>query len=83
MAGISASVGETGKNSTADVAIVQLLLHLVKNSLGAPYYPSPYSGKYDAPTKIALTGFVGARALIEPGSVAPSDRKRFAGSLKK
>ena len=57
MVSIDGSVGEGGTNAKHDVAIVQLMLHLIKNAKGAPYYGAAYSGKYDTGTKDALAAF--------------------------
>lgn len=57
MVSIDGSVGDGGANAKHDVAIVQLMLHLIKNAKGASYYAGNYSGTYDTGTKDALAAF--------------------------
>lgn len=45
MSSISDSVGADGKNEIQDVALVQAMLKLIKNSKGTPYFSDPYTNK--------------------------------------
>ena len=51
------SVGDTGANAKHDVALVQLMLRLAKNSKGVSYYGTNYTGAYDTATKTAIAAF--------------------------
>jgi len=57
MAEIKGTVGDGGANAKHDVALVQLMLRLVANKKGVPYYNQAYTGTYDTATKDALAAF--------------------------
>jgi hypothetical protein len=64
MPDIKDSVGEGGANRTHDVAMVQLMLRLVKDSKQAPYLSSDYDGSYGPATKSAIIAFQKDQQLI-------------------
>jgi hypothetical protein len=72
MAGLTGSVGENGKNARPDVALVQFMLAVARDANGRAYYGTPYSGHYDAGTKLAIAALLGAKpqAVIAPDSSA-------------
>jgi hypothetical protein len=57
MPNITGSVGEKAANKSHDVALVQAMLRIVKNSKGTPYLTSNYDGSYGGGTKTAITSF--------------------------
>ena len=57
MADIKDTVGETAKNNTHDVTLVQAMLKVVKNTAGAAYLKSNYDGTYGPDTKQAIIDF--------------------------
>lgn len=87
---IKDSVGEGASNAVHDVAMVQLMLHVVKNAKGAPYLTQDYSGTYDAATKNAILSFQTDHKLIEAtpapaagagqAKAAKFDKKSFIGA---
>jgi hypothetical protein len=65
MVGLTGSVGENGKNARPDVALVQFMLAMARDSNGRPYYGTPYTGSYDAGTKLAIAAFLPTGVLGE------------------
>lgn len=56
MPDITNSVGEAGTNKVHDIALVQAMLRVVKNSKGQPYIAS-YDGIYGGQTRAAIINF--------------------------
>ncbi len=70
MVDIAGSVGDGGVNAKSDVAIVQLMLRLIKNAKGVPYYSANYTGSIDAATNTALTAFQKDQKIALPDAKA-------------
>ena len=75
MPSITDSVGENGRNAAHDVAIVQFMLKVLKNSAGLPYFAGGHSDSSGNSTVRALVAFqAGGGAggepagLVRPGS---------------
>jgi hypothetical protein len=54
---ITSSVGDGAVNKTHDVALVQAMLRIVKNSKSVPYLAGNYDGSYSGQTKDAIVAF--------------------------
>jgi hypothetical protein len=68
---IKRSVGEGGNNDMQDVALVQVLLRIIKDSRGRPYYNDVVSGHHNGETKKAIIAFQNAHGLASaPGAAA-------------
>lgn len=81
MATIDGSVGDGGTNAKHNVAIIQLMLHLVKNAKGQPYYAGAYSGTYDPGTKTALAQFQKDQKIATWTAKAPAPNAEKAGCV--
>jgi hypothetical protein len=67
---ITGSVGDSAANKTHDVALIQAMLRIVKNSKGTSYFTGNYDGTYGNTTKDAITAFQNDNAAtIKPGQV--------------
>ena len=78
MPNITNTVGHDGKNLGHDVAIVQFMLKVLKTSLRAPYFGSPYTNRFGAETVAAITAFQqanGLAATTPPGTGAAGAAK--------
>jgi hypothetical protein len=89
MVDITKTVGDQGNNSSEDVALVQLMLRVVKNAKGQPYFGSNYNGAYDQTLKTAILAFqqdqklVAAIAPAVPGGKQPVKAPPPAGLAEK
>jgi hypothetical protein len=76
---IGRSVGQDGQNDIADVALVQVMLRILKNNRGRPFFAFAASGHCDESTKVAIRAFQNERGLATaPGANAA----RAVGNLK-
>ena len=66
MPDIKDSVGAGGTNAVHDVAMVQLMLRLVKNAKGAPYFAADYTGTPGDATENAIVAFQTDQKLLGP-----------------
>ena len=84
MVAITKTVGDMGINTGEDVALVQLMLRVVKNDKGQPYFGGSYNGVYDQALKTAILAFqqdqkpaaakTPAAFAEKPGLIAPSSK---------
>lgn len=75
MVDITKTVGTMGSNASEDVALVQLMLRVVKNAQGQPYFRSNYNGSYDQALKTAILAFQQDQKLITATTPAPFAEK--------
>jgi hypothetical protein len=64
MPDIKDSVGDGGLNRVHDVALVQVMLHLIKDARNVAYFAGNYDGVYANATKDAITQFQNDYKLI-------------------
>lgn len=75
MADIKDTVGETAKNDTHDVTLVQAMLKVVKNKTGVAFLKSNYDGSYGPDTKQAITDFQNEHKLAQAKATATNADK--------
>lgn len=75
MVDIKQGVGDQCANTSEETALVQLMLRVVKNAQGQPYYASDYNGKFDVALKAAITAFQKDYKLIDVKQAAPEAQK--------
>lgn len=87
MVDITKSVGDQGNNASEDVALVQLMLHVIKNPKGQSYFSGNYNGTYDQFLKSAILAFqqdqklVAVKASTMPGNKQPAKAPMPVGGL--
>src|SRR5688572_9398701 len=63
---ITDSVGDVGANKKHDVALVEVMLRLIKDPKGKPYFSKNYDGKFTNDTKQAIRNYQTDKGLITP-----------------
>lgn len=63
MVTLTGSVGDASTNAQHDVAVVQLMLRLIRNTKGAYYYSNAYNGTCDQATTQAIANFQKDKAI--------------------
>ena len=63
MARLSGSVGDGGQNAPHDVALVQLMLSVVRDSRGAAFLIGAYDGRYGPALGAAIASFQTSNGL--------------------
>ncbi|MBI3560852.1 MAG: hypothetical protein HY080_03960 [Gammaproteobacteria bacterium] len=86
MVDMTNTVGDLGSNTSEDVALVQLMLRVVKNAKGQPYFSEDYNGTYSQALKTAILAFQQDQKLVaaktsaaaglaeKPGLIGPDSK---------
>jgi hypothetical protein len=80
---LTGTVGNRGANAAHDVALVQAILHVIKNRAGESYYPAAYDGICGTRTLDAISRFksdhqLGPTPITAAASIGPQ-RSSFVG----
>ena len=81
MVDITKAVGDQGSNTSEDVALVQLMLRVVKNAKGQPYFSGNYNGDYNQILRTAIIEFQQDQKLVAANTpVVPGGKQQAKAS---
>lgn len=83
MPDIKDSVGDGGANTVHDVALVQMMLHAVKDAKNTPYFGADYTGSYSNAVKDSISKFQKDQNLLAPSGGAGSAAAEKDGLIAK
>jgi peptidoglycan hydrolase-like protein with peptidoglycan-binding domain len=82
MTNITEAVGAGGSNAIHDVAMVQFILKVVKNSRHVPYFGGTYTDRYSGETSRALAAFQTDHGLTPDGGTGGDGGSEIPGVVK-